>query len=110
MTTLIIMKLKTNDQVKVLSGKDRGATGKVIQVFIPEGKVVVEGVNKIKRHLKAKGSGKSQKGQVLELSAPIPASRVALVCPKCSRPVRVGYKTEAGVKKRICRKCKEYID
>ncbi|MDO8626233.1 MAG: 50S ribosomal protein L24 [Candidatus Magasanikbacteria bacterium] len=104
------MKLKTNDNVKILSGKDRGKTGKIIQVFSAEGKIVVEGVNKIKRHLKAKGQGQSQKGQVLELSAPIPASRVALICPKCSQPIRVGYKTEAGVKKRVCRKCKEYVD
>lgn len=105
------MKIKSNDQVKVLSGKDRGKIAKVIQVFPEANKLVVEGVNKIKRHLRGGGKqSQSSKGQVLELSAPIPASRVALVCPKCSKAIRVGYKTEAGTKKRFCRKCEQYID
>jgi large subunit ribosomal protein L24 len=105
------MKIKSNDQVTIISGKDKGKTAKVIQVFPSANKVVVDGVNKIKRHLKSRGGrSQSQKGQVLELSAPIPAARVMLVCPKCGKPVRVGYKTEAGIKKRFCRKCKEYID
>lgn len=102
------MKIKTNDQVKILSGKDRGKIAKVIQVFASEQKVVVEGINKIKRHLKPKS--KSEKGQILELAGPIPTARVALVCPKCNRPIRVGYKLEAGKKKRVCRKCHEFID
>lgn len=102
------MKIKTNDQVKVLTGKDSGKTGKVIQVFADAGKVVVEGVHIIKKHLRSKSQ--TEKGQVIELAAPFDVSNVALVCPKCSRPVRVGYKLDGDVKKRMCRKCKEFID
>lgn len=102
------MKIKTNDKVKILSGKDKGKTGKVIQVFPTESKVVVEGVNTIKKHLRAKG--KSEKGQVLELSAPVFTSKVQLVCPKCEKTVRIGYKAEGEKKYRVCRKCGQNID
>jgi len=102
------MKIKTNDKVKILSGKDKGKEGKVLQVFRPEEKVVVEGVNIMKKHLRSRRSG--DKGQVIELSAPLHVSKVELICPKCNATTRVGYKLEAGAKKRICRKCKEFID
>lgn len=102
------MKLKTNDKVKILSGKDKGKEGKIIQVFLAADKVVVEGANIMKKHLRARKSG--EKGQVVELAAPIRAAKVSLICPKCNRTVRVGYKLEAGAKKRVCRKCKELID
>jgi large subunit ribosomal protein L24 len=102
------MKIKTNDKVKILSGKDKGKEGKVIQVFLSAGKVVVEGVNVMKKHLRTRKSG--EKGQVIELSAPLAVGKVALICPKCNSTVRVGYKFEAGAKKRVCRKCKELID
>ena len=102
------MKIKTNDQVKILSGKDGGKTGKVIQVFTAEQKVVVEGMNLIKKHLRARSQ--SEKGQVIELSAPMPVSKVALLCPKCQKAARVGYKLEGDKKMRVCRKCKAVID
>ena len=102
------MKIKTNDKVKILSGKDKGKTGKVIQVFPTEEKIVVEGMNIIKKHLRPRQ--KSEKGQVLELSAPFSASKALLVCPKCEKAVRVGYKTEGGKKFRYCRKCSQPID
>lgn len=102
------MKIKTNDKVKILSGKERGKTGKVIQVFPTEGKVVVEGMNQIKKHLRAQN--KSQKGQVIALASPMPMSKVMVVCPKCEKPIRVGYKLEAGNKKRVCRACGQFID
>ncbi|OGH69434.1 MAG: 50S ribosomal protein L24 [Candidatus Magasanikbacteria bacterium RIFCSPHIGHO2_01_FULL_47_8] len=102
------MKIKVNDKVKVLSGKDKGKTGKVIQVFAEEGKIVVEGVNKIKKHLRAKGQ--TDKGQVVELSSPMPMGKTMLLCPKCEKPIRVGYKTEAGKKNRYCRECGQIID
>jgi large subunit ribosomal protein L24 len=102
------MKIKTNDQVKIIQGKDRGKTGKVIQVFRAENKVVVEGMNKIKKHLRAKKQG--EKGQTIELSAPITGSNVMLVCTKCQAPTRIGYKFEGDKKMRVCRKCKEVID
>ncbi|OGH84322.1 MAG: 50S ribosomal protein L24 [Candidatus Magasanikbacteria bacterium RIFOXYA2_FULL_44_8] len=102
------MKIKTNDRVKILSGKDKGKEGKVIQVFPVREKLVVEGVNIMKKHLRTRKQG--DKGQMIELAAPLAASKAQLLCPKCNRPARVGYKIEAGVKKRVCQKCKEVID
>ncbi|KKU27345.1 MAG: 50S ribosomal protein L24 [Candidatus Magasanikbacteria bacterium GW2011_GWA2_46_17] len=101
------MKIKTNDKVKVLSGKSRGKEGKVIQVFPTKDKLVVEGLNIMKKHLRP--GKKGEKGQVIELAAPIHVSNVALVCPKCGRAARVSYKLEAGEKRRACAKCKEII-
>lgn len=102
------MKIKTNDKVKIISGKDAGKIGKVIQVFPKEEKVVVEGVNIMKKSLKSKKQG--EKGQVIELAGPMHASKVALTCPKCGHETRVGYKIEAQIKKRVCKKCGELID
>lgn len=102
------MKIKTNDKVKVISGKDAGKTGKIIQVFPQEEKVVVEGLNIMKKHMKTKKQG--EKGQTIELAGPMHVSKVALTCPKCGQPTRVGYKIEAQDKKRVCKKCKELID
>lgn len=102
------MKIKTNDKVKILSGKDNGKIAKVIQVFPTDGKLVVEGANVIKKHLKARS--KTEKGQVIELAAPMFASKVMLVCTKCEKPTRVGYKIENGNKFRVCRKCGQPID
>ncbi|OGH93676.1 MAG: 50S ribosomal protein L24 [Candidatus Magasanikbacteria bacterium RIFOXYD2_FULL_41_14] len=102
------MKIKVNDKVRVLTGKNKGKEGKVIQVFSTEGKVVVEGVNIMKKHLKTRKEG--QKGQVIELAAPLATAKVMLICPKCNRPMRVAYKIEAGNKKRVCRLCKEFIE
>ena len=102
------MKIKVNDKVKILRGKDRGKEGKVIQVFPEAEKLVVEGVNIMKKHMRPRRQG--EKGQTIELSAPLHLSKVSLLCPKCGRSGRVGSKLEAGAKKRICRKCKELID
>jgi large subunit ribosomal protein L24 len=82
------MKIKVNDKVKILSGKDRAKEGKVIQVFAEEKKVVVDGVNLIKRHMRKRQQG--EKGQVLELAGPIHLSNVMVVCPNCSKATRVG--------------------
>lgn len=102
------MKIKTNDNVKVLSGKDKGKTGKVIQVFTANSKVVVEGMNKIKKHLRSGKQG--EKGQVIELSSPMAVSKLMLICTKCNKPTRVGYKLDGDKKKRVCANCKEFID
>jgi len=101
------MKIKTNDKVKVLTGKDKGKEGKVVQTFPKQEKIVVEKVNIMKKHLRPQKQG--EKGQILELSAPISVSNVALLCPKCGKPTRVGYKQEGNDKKRICKKCNEVI-
>lgn len=102
------MKIKVNDQVKILKGKDRDKTGKVTQVFSAENRVVVEGLNLMKKHLRTRKQ--NEKGQIIELAAPLRAENVMLVCPKCGKTIRVGYKVEAGSKKRVCRLCKEIID
>ncbi|MDD4476712.1 MAG: 50S ribosomal protein L24 [Patescibacteria group bacterium] len=102
------MKIKANDKVKILRGKDKGKTGKVIQIFSSENKIVVEGINIMKKHMRARKQG--EKGQVIELSAPMDASKAMVICQKCGRAVRINRKLEAGKKKRVCNKCKEFID
>lgn len=106
------MKIKTGDNVKVLSGKERGKTGKVIQVIVHEKKnrtfVVVEGLNMIKKHMKTRRAG--EKGQVIELSGPIDISNVMLIDPKSNKPTRVGYKKEGDQKQRIAKRSGEAID
>ncbi len=102
------MKIKSNDKVKVIKGKDRNKEGKVIQVFPDAGKVVVEGLNIMKKHLRTRKAG--EKGQVIELSAPVRVDNILLVCPKCNHTTRVGFKLDGKEKKRVCRKCKEFID
>lgn len=102
------MNIKKNDNVIMLSGKDRGKMGKVLFVFPAESKVVVEGLNTVKRHQRAKREG--QKGQVVNKERAVNVSNVQLVCPKCGKPTRVSRKTEslAGQGKnkiRICKKC-----
>lgn len=102
------MKIKVNDKVTAITGKDQGKEGKVIQVFPKAGRVVVEGLNIMKKHLRARKRG--EKGQVIELSALMDASNVMLICPKCAKVTRIGYKIDGAEKKRICRQCKEFID
>jgi large subunit ribosomal protein L24 len=102
------MKIKSGDKVEIVLGKDRGKSGKVIQVFLKEAKVVVEGLNKIKKHMRTNKKG--EKGQVIELAAPINSSNVMLICPKCTKKARVGYKIDGKKKERFCKKCNEIID
>lgn len=96
-------KIKIGDNIRVLAGKDKGKTGKIIQVFPRENKVAIEGVNIIKKHLRTRTQG--QKGQILELSAPMAISKVALVCPHCEKGVRVGFTVDGKSKTRVCKKC-----
>lgn len=105
------MKIKTGDNVQVLSGKDKGKSGKVTQVLFHKQKerwfVVIDGVNKRKKHLRA---ARGQKGQIIELSAPIDASNVMLVESKTGKTTRVGFAIEGSAKKRVAKKSGEYID
>ncbi len=87
----------------MLSGKNRGQTGKVLFVFPSENKVVVEGLNLIKKHLRAKREG--QKGQIISKERAVNVSIVQLICPKCGKATRVGHKIESEQKLRICKKC-----
>ena len=98
------MKIKKNDTVKILSGKHKGRTGKVLEVLPEEEKVRVEGVATVKRHIKPNRSNKNPQGGIVEGPALIHVSKVMLVTPKGSEPVRVGYKlTDDGKKVRVAR-------
>lgn len=98
------MKIKTGDNVRIMAGKDRGKEGKVIQAFPREGKIVVEKVNVLKKHLRGRSG---QPGQRIELAAPIPASRAQLVCGSCGKLTRVGIRGAGKEKQRICQKCEK---
>lgn len=101
------MRLKVGDTVKVTAGKDKGKTGKIERVFPALGRVVVAGVNLYKKHVKAR---QNKPGEIVQAARPLPAGNVALVCPKCNQPTRVGYDVgKDGKKVRICRKCKSAI-
>lgn len=101
------MKIKKGDQVIVISGKDRGRKGKIIEALPKEGRVIVGGINLRKKHMKPKKSG--EKGQIIELPAPFSVSNVKLICQKCGKATRVGYKKEGNKKYRICKKCGQEI-
>lgn len=103
------MKVQKNDNVIVIAGKDRGKKGKVRKVNPKSGRVVVEGVNLIKRHSKTKG--KTRQAGIIELDGPIHASNVMVICNKCNKPARVGYRVlEDGKRARFCHTCAEIID
>ena len=96
-------KIKKNDQVKILSGKDRGKTGKVSRVLPEAGKATVEGLNLVKKHVRPRKQG--EKGQRVSVPAAIDMSNLMIVCPKCSKASRIGYKLGGKEKFRICKKC-----
>lgn len=103
------MKIRKNDTVLVIAGKDRGKRGKVHRVYQATNKVLVEGINMVKRHMRPRPSVR-QTG-IVEREAPIQASNLMLVCPKCSQPCRVGHRMLADQSTvRACRRCGETID
>lgn len=101
------MKILKGDLVAIVTGKDEGKTGKVEKVLTKENKVVVEGVNQFKRHIKARTQG--QKSEIVTITKPLAMANVALICPKCKEQTRVGYVVSKDSKERICRKCKAVI-
>lgn len=101
------MKIKKGDTVLIISGKDKGRKGKVVESFIKKGRVLIEGVNLRKKHVKPKRQG--EKGQIVQLPGPITISNVKIICPKCGKAVRLGYKIEAKNKYRVCKKCNQEI-
>lgn len=102
------MHVKTNDEVIVISGKDKGVKGKILQSYPKSGKVVVEGVAMVTKHQKSRAQG--QPGGIIKKEAAIDASNVMLVCQKCGKPSRSGVKVNDGKKIRTCKKCGEQID
>jgi len=102
------MHIKKNDMVKVIAGREKGKTGKVLSVTKEKGRILIEKVNLVKRHQKPDATGK---GGIVEKEAPLRVSNVMLVCSKCNTGVRVGHKVlEDGKKVRVCKKCQELLD
>jgi large subunit ribosomal protein L24 len=98
-----------NDSVMVIAGRERGKTGKVLKVVTNENRALVERVNLVKRHARARGP--QQTGGILEREAPLHLSNLMVMCDKCNAPVRVGRKILAdGTKVRVCRRCGEALD
>jgi len=103
------MSIRRGDRVVVLSGKDKRKKGKVIMALPKEGRVKVEGVNMIKKH--AKPTPKVPQGGIREMEAPLPVSKVMLICPACNKPTRIGKRLTAdGRRVRTCKKCGEAVD
>jgi large subunit ribosomal protein L24 len=103
------MKIRKNDTVLVITGKDKGKKGKVRKSLPKEDKVIIEGLNMIKRHSKTKGQ--ARQAGIIELEAPLKVSKVMIICNKCAKPARIGYRIlEDGKKARICRACAEVIE
>lgn len=100
--------VKKGDTVKVLSGKDKGKQGKILKALPAKGKVIVEGVNQIKRHTKP--NAKVPNGGIITKEAPLFASKVQVVCPACSKATRVAKKEIDGKMVRVCKKCGEALD
>lgn len=101
------MRIKKNDLVKMLAGKDSGKTGKILRVFPDEKKVVVDGLNMLKKHNKPRKEG--EKGQRVEIPRKIDISNVIIVCPKCGASTRISFKIEGDKKVRVCKKCQAEI-
>ena len=116
------MKIKKGDKVKLIAGKDKGKTGKVLQVFSSKNKASIEGLNLLIKHMRPRRQG--EKGQRIEFPASMDISNMLLVCPSCGKPVKVGYKyieeaklenvdgkTKKAKRKkvRVCKKCKQLI-
>ena len=103
------MQIRKNDSVMVISGKERGKTGKVLRVNPKEDAVIIERINVVKRHTKPRGP--QQAGGIVEKEASIPASNIMIMCDKCNAPVRIGKKILTdGNKIRVCRRCGEALD
>jgi large subunit ribosomal protein L24 len=110
------MNIKKGDKVKIIAGKDKSRTGKVLQVFAAKNKASIEGLNLLIKHLRPRRQ--NEKGQRIEFPAPLNLSNTMLVCPKCDKPTRIGHKNielqSEGRKKtkkiRVCKKCRQAID
>jgi len=99
-------KLRREDLVQVIAGKDKGKQGKILKIDREKGRVIVAGVNMIKKAMKKKSQ--TDRGGIVEIEAPLHISNVMIVCKKCG-PVKIGYKFDGDTKKRVCRKCGEVL-
>jgi len=102
-----MIKFKIGDTVKITAGKDKGREAKIEKIFPEEAKVIIPGVNLYKKHVKGFGD---VKGGVYDIPRPLGFGKIALVCPKCKKITRVGFKFAGEEKVRICKKCRKEID
>lgn len=102
------MKIKRTDTVLIIAGRDRNKTGKVVKVLPTKGKIAVEGINIVKKHLKPTKA--NAKGGIIDITRPIPISNAMVVCPHCSKATRVGHQETEKGKIRICKQCKAALD
>ena len=101
--------IKKNDTILIISGDEKNKRGRVLDVSPKKGKILVEKINIIKRHMKP--SKKYTQGGIVEKEAPLHRSNMMLVCPKCNKTTRIEYKIlEGGTKVRVCKKCREVLD
>ena len=101
------MKILKGDKVKVTTGKDKGREGKVERVYNKQKKILIEGINIYKRHIKK--SEKVPQGGIVDVPRPLDVSKVMLICPKCNKPSKIAIKRENKKKSRICKNCKSVI-
>lgn len=106
--SLVKLHVKKGDTVQILAGKDKGKQGKIISAFPKNSKVIVEGINKVKRH--SKPSLKVPNGGIISKEMPIHSCKVQLVCPACNKPTRIAHKSVNGKNARVCKKCGEVIE
>lgn len=106
--SLAKLHVKKGDTVVVLSGKDKAKQGKILTAMPREGKVIVEGINKVKRH--SKPGLKTPQGGIITKEMPLHACKVQLVCPACNKPTRIAHKDQGGKNVRVCKKCGEVIE
>lgn len=102
-----MLKFKTGDSVKITSGKDKGREGKIEKLYPKDGKVIVPDINVYKKHVKGKPG---QKGGIYDIPRPIGFAKLAVVCPKCKKATRIGFKLAGDEKVRVCKRCKREID
>lgn len=101
------MKIKKEDTVKILSGKEKGKTGKVIRVVPAEARVMVEGLNLHKKHVRSRQA--ERKGEIVFKPGFLAAAKVMLICPQCGKAARIGYERADAKNKRVCKKCHQYV-
>jgi large subunit ribosomal protein L24 len=104
------MKIRKDDKVKIITGKDKGKEGKVLKVLKEEQKIVVEGVNVVKKHVKPGSVGQNKEGGIVSIEKPIAASNVMFLDDESGQPIRLGYKIIDGKKYRINKKTEEVIE
>ena len=103
-----MLKIKKNDKVKIIKGKDSGKSGKVLRINSQNGQVFVEGVNIISRHTRQQDQKKP--GGIIKKEGPVSIANVRIICPNCGKPARMGFGTrESGEKTRVCKKCNQQI-